>query len=365
MIVILVAIALIFVSATSTFAAGELALSPKQIQALGILTAPLPPKSSGELAGLPAQVVIPANQLFIVSTPLPALVEQILVGVGDQVHKGQVLARLQSPALAEAQRGYLQASTQEQLARGNDSRDEQLWEDGIIAESRYRAAHSQFIEASAALAERKQMLQLSGISEASISKLQTGAGLNSLLLIASPIDGVILEKNISAGQRLDSATTLFNVAKLLPLGIEINAPLATVKDLRVGADVKISAFAASGKITAIGQSLSDNNQTVLLRGLLHKGTQNLRPGQHVEVSITTRASTTPQWKIPNAALARSGGNVLIFVATENGFQAVTVKVLSEGAGDTLISGKLTGRENIAIQGVSALKAKMMGLGGTE
>jgi membrane fusion protein, heavy metal efflux system len=361
----LVAIALMLISATNTFAAGELPLSPKQIKALGILTAPLPPKSTGELAGLPAQVVIPANQLFIVSTPLPALVEQILVGVGDQVTKGQVLARLQSPALAEAQRGYLQASTQEQLARGNFNRDEQLWQDGIIAESRYRAAHSQFIEAKAALAERKQMLQLSGASEASISKLQSGASLSSLLLITSPIDGVVLEKNISAGQRLDSATSLFNVAKLLPLGIEINAPLASVKDLKVGADVKISAFAASGKLTAIGQSLSDNNQTVLLRGLLHKGTQNLRPGQHVEVSIATRTSTIPQWKVPNAALARSGGNVQIFVATDNGFQAVVVKVINEGISDTLISGKLSGNENIAVYGVSVLKAQLMGQEGKE
>ena len=137
---ILAALLLIPFCTDNALATEELALTPKQIQALGISTAALPAKSTGILSGIPAQVVIPGNQLFIVSTPLAAMVEQILVGVGDHVHKGQTLARLQSPALAEAQRGLLQASTQEQLAKGNFTRDEQLWKDGIIAESRYRAA---------------------------------------------------------------------------------------------------------------------------------------------------------------------------------------------------------------------------------
>ena len=123
---------------------------------------------------MPAQVVIPGNQLFTVSTPLPAMVEQTLVGVGDPVRKGQTLASLQSPALAEAQRGLLQASTQEQLARENLPRDEQLWKDGIIAESRYRATHSMHIEATAALAERKQLLRLSGMPDAPLRACNPG-----------------------------------------------------------------------------------------------------------------------------------------------------------------------------------------------
>jgi RND family efflux transporter MFP subunit len=361
----LASLVLILFSATSAFASDNLALSPKQIQALGISTAPLPAQSTGVLAGIPAQVVIPGNQLFIVSTPLPAMVEQTLVGIGDPVHKGQLLARLQSPALAEAQRGFLQASTQEQLARGNFARDEQLWKDGIIAESRYRSAQSLFIEASAALAEKRQMLVLAGLSKDAIARLQSGENLNSLLLITSPIDGVILEKSASAGQRLDSATPLFNVARLQPLGLEIQAPLVFTRDLRVGAAVTIPAFAAQGKITAIGQSLSGSNQTILLRALINKGTQNLRPGQHVEVSIATAAVKSAQWNVPNAAIARVAGKSMIFVETATGFQATPVTVLHEGAQQTLISGKLGGKEKIVVSGVAVLKAKLMGIGGGE
>src|SRR3972149_272603 len=129
------------------WAGDDVALSAKQAQALGITTAALPRKQSGEVSGLPAQVVIPPNQMFVISTPLPAMVEQTLVGVGDSVKKGQPIARLQSPALAEAQRGLLQASVQSQLAKENLSRDEALWKDGIIAESRYRTTKGASLEA--------------------------------------------------------------------------------------------------------------------------------------------------------------------------------------------------------------------------
>lgn len=346
-------------------AADELTLNANQKQTLGITTAQLPPKQQGELAGMPAQVVIPGNQLFTVSTPLAAMVEQTLVGVGDTVKKGEVLATLQSPALAEAQRGLLQATTQSQLAKDNMTRDEKLWQDGIIAESRYRATQSQYREASAALAERKQILKLSGMSDSAIAQLQSGNTLNSLLSVTSPIDGVILEKTASAGQRLDAAVPLFKVARLNPLALEIQAPLSSTQDLKVGATVSIPAYGASGKLTAIGRSLSGGNQTILLRALINKGTESLRPGQYLEATITTSSDNSAQWNIPNSALVRVEGKTLIFVETAKGFRQEAVTVLHEGATSSLISGKFSGTEKIAIQGVSALKAQMMGIGGAD
>jgi RND family efflux transporter MFP subunit len=346
----------------SAFAVDELSLSTDQKQTLGITSAPLPLRQQGKLSGLPAQVIIPGNQLLTVSTPLAAMVEQTLVGVGDAVKKGQVLATLQSPALAEAQRGLLQATTQSQLAKDNLARDEKLWQDGIVAESRFRATQSQNREASAALAERMQMLKLAGMSESAISNLQSGNSLNSLLSVQSPINGVILEKNVSSGQRLDAAVALFKVGRLDPLELEIQAPLSSTQGLRVGALVSIPAYGASGKLIAIGSSLSGGNQTIMLRALIHNGTNLLRAGQFVEVDIDTNAGTSKQWNLPNSSLVRTGGKAYIFVETVKGFRSEKVNVIHEGAQNTLVSGKLNGDEKIAVQGVYALKAQMMGIG---
>lgn len=342
--------------------ADEIKLNASQSKTLGIVSAPLPAKQQGELAGMPAQVVIPGNQLFTVSTPLAAMVEQTLVGVGDPVRKGQALATLQSPALAEAQRGLLQSSTQAQLAKENLARDEQLWKDGIISESRYRTTQSLYREASAALAERRQMLKLSGMSDADIVRLQTDTMLSSQLTLTSPIDGIVLEKTASAGQRLDAAIPLFKVAKLEPLALEIQAPLASTRELKVGASVTVPAYGAKGKLTAIGRSLSGGNQTILLRALIADGASNLRPGQFVEATISTSGTALNQWSLPNGALARIGSKVVIFIETANGYRSEEVTVLHEGANNSVITSRLNGNEKIAIHGVSALKASLMGIG---
>jgi RND family efflux transporter MFP subunit len=303
--------------------------------------------------------------MVVVSTPLPALVEQTLVGVGDSVKKGQVLARLQSPALAEAQRGLVQAATQAQLARENLTRDEQLFKDGIISESRYRATRGQSLEAAAALAERRQMLRLSGMPDSAIGQLQSGGSLSGLLAVTAPIEGVVLEKSASAGQRLDAATPLFKVAHLHPLALEIQAPLALTHGLKPGIAVAIPKYQASGKLTAVGRNLSGNNQTILLRAIIDRGDEALRPGQFVEASLAASGDEAAQWNLPNAALARVEGRTVVFVATPQGFHAATVTVVNEGAQNTVVNAPFKGDEKIAVHGVSALKAQMMGIGGGE
>jgi RND family efflux transporter MFP subunit len=354
-------LAVLFTMQTS-HADDNVVISAKQIQALGITTSTLPNKKSGEVSGLPAQVVIPGNQMYVISTPLPSMIEQTLVGVGDSVKKGQVIAQLQSPALAEAQRGLLQANVQNNISRENATRDASLYSEGIISETRYRTSKGLALEAQAALAERKSLLRLSGMSDSAIAQLQSTNNLSSLLTLTSPIDGVVLDKSASAGQRLDAAVPIFKIAKVDPLALEIQAPFAVTRDLKSGATISIPAYTASGKLTAIGRSLSGTNQTVLLRGVIMQGSENLRPGQFVEVSISTTANSSAQWEIPNSAISRIAGKSVVFVQTPQGFRAQAIRILNEGAQNSVISGQLKGDEKIAVHGVSALKSSMMGIG---
>lgn len=352
-------------AAQAGMAYDEIPLDATQVRSLGIVSAKLPDKHQGEMAGMPAQVVVPGNQLYIVSAPLQATVEQTAAGVGDHVRKGQVLARLQSPALVDAQRGLLQAATQAQLAREDLARDEKLWKDGIISESRLRTARSQAIAADAALEERRQVLRLSGMSEAAITRLQSRNSLDSLLAVTSPIDGVVLEKTVSAGERLDAATPMFKVARLKPLELDIQVPFDSARGVKVGAEVSVPAYNAKGKLIAIGGSLSGGNQTILMRALIREGAENLRPGQFVEASIASTASATAQWEVPNGAVARLAGKAMVFIGTAKGFRPVDVTVLHAGAEYTVITGPFKGDETIAVKGASALKASLMGIGGGE
>jgi multidrug efflux pump subunit AcrA (membrane-fusion protein) len=216
-------------------------LSTAQEKALGIETAVLRAGSGGEIAGLAAQVVVPNSQIHLVAAPVAGLVERIPVAVNGSVRAGQVLARILSPALAELQRGFVQASVQAQLAADNLQRDEALYRDGIIAESRLRATRGQHAEASAVLTERRQALHLAGVPEGAIARLASGQAQGAAIEVRAPADGVILEQMVAIGARVDAATAMFRLAKLEPLWLEIQAPVSSLARVRIGAAATVPA----------------------------------------------------------------------------------------------------------------------------
>lgn len=339
--------------------AQDIKLDARQITALGIATATPENQPVSEVAGLAAEVMVPNNQLHVVSTPLPGLVESVLVAVNEPVKRGQVLARMQSSALAEAQRGYLQALTQMQLAQANLDRDRKLSAEGLIAESRLLSTKATHVEASALLAERRHALKLAGMADSAIGKLQTGAAITSSVTVASPVNAVVVEQMAQAGQRLEAYTPIYKLAQLDPLWLEIQVPLARAAGVREGAKVRVPSVDAAGKIISVGKSVTPESQTVMLRALISTNAQRLRPGQYVEASVASAAGDAAQWRIPSAALARVKDRVYVFERTPAGFRAHAVTLVNEGATSSIVTADLPVQAQIAVAGVSALKARLM------
>ena len=345
---------------TPLYAGDDIKLSPAQAKAMGVVTAPL--ASSVTLAGkgLPARVVIPNHQLHIVAAPLAGLVEAILVAPNQSVKKGQVLARLQSPGLVEIQRGFLQAATQAQLARESLSRDENLFKEGIIAESRYLASRSRQVEAVAALSERRQALALAGLSGAALQRLEKSHAMSGSIEITAPINGVALELMAVPGQRIEAAMPLVKLAQIVPLWLEIQAPIAQISGLKAGAAVSVPAYQASGKVVQIGRGVEEGSQTVTVRAEIRQGAENLRPGQFVEAVLAVDGDDK-HWHVPNNALVRQRDQAYVFVQTATGFLARSVKLGGETAGSTVVIAEFTGDERIAVGGTVSLKAMWQGL----
>jgi len=341
-------------------AGDEIKLSPAQAKAMGVVTAPLASSVTTAGKGLPARVVIPNHQLHIVSAPLAGLVETLSVAPNQAVKKGQVLARLQSPGLVEIQRGFLQAATQAQLARDSLSRDEKLFQEGIIAESRYLAAKGRQAEAVAALSERRQALGLAGLSGAALQRLEKSQIMSGAIEITAPVNGVALELMAVPGQRIEAAAPLVKLAQIVPLWLEIQAPLAQTAGLKAGAAVSVPAYQASGKVTQIGRGVEEGSQTVTVRAEIRQGAENLRPGQFVEAVLAVDGDDK-HWHVPNSALVRQRELAYVFVQTATGFLARSVKLGGETAGNTVVIAEFKGDERIAVSGTVSLKAMWQGL----
>lgn len=337
----------------------EIALTAAQIQALAVVTAAPEATPATELQGLAAEVMVPNNQLHVVSTALAGLVESVLVAVNEPVRRGQVMARMQSTALAEAQRAYLQAHTQMRLAQANLDRDRKLAAEGLIAESRLLSTQAGQAEATALLAERRHALRLAGMNDEAVSRLEGGQAITSAVTITAPADGVVVEQMAQAGQRLEAFAPLYKIARLDPLWLEIQVPLARAAGVREGAAVRVPAAEASGRIISVGKRVTPESQTLMLRALVSTNAQRLRPGQYVEASVGVPEGGPARWRVPASAMARVRDELLLFVRSPRGFRVVPVTLVNEGSAGAVVAGPLEAGSQVAVQGVSALKAKLL------
>jgi cobalt-zinc-cadmium efflux system membrane fusion protein len=337
-------------------------MTPAQQIALGVRTEALGSREPLMLRGMPATVVVPPQQQRVVAAPLAGLLDQVTVAPNDPVRAGQVIGRMQSPALAELHRGFVQASVQSQLAGETAARDRSLFEDGLIAEARLRSSHAQLAEAKALLVERRQALKLAGLDDAALVRLASGLSVPPTIALLAPIDGTVLEQTVAVGSRVEAASPLFRIARLSPLWLEVQVPVAVMGRVSPGAAVRVPSVGASGRVLSIGRN-AGANQSVAVRAEIRDAGAALVPGQTVEASLAPSMEGRTGWRIPMGAVTRSGEQALVLVATPKGFSAVPVQVLDEDDRSALVTGALSTGERIAVQGIAALKARLLGIGG--
>lgn len=337
-------------------AAEPLLLQAAQLKALGIETAVVGEAASSRDGSLPARVLVPNEQLRVVAAPVGGMIDRLAVAPGASVRRGQVVAHLASPQALELQRDALQAGSQATLLQQNLKRDEQLFAEGLIAESRLQATRANAAQASALASQQRQGLALAG---------GIPGKLGGPLALTAPIDGVVLEQGVQLGQRVETAAVIYRIAQLSPLWLEIQAPLAVAAGLKAGDKVRIAGSEVSGQLIAIGRAVDAASQTVLLRAAVGKGAETLRPGQVVEVEIAGGAGQGQ--RLPAAALARHEGKTFAFIQTASDdkgvrFAARPVRVVTQGGDSVQVDGLQAG-ERVAVKGVSGLKAMLSGIGG--
>ncbi len=348
-------IAFLFAIVPQLHAGEAMMLLPAQIKSLGVETAVVGEGDPGRPGSFPGRVVVPVDQMRVVAAPVVGMVEMLAFVPGDKVRKGQVLARLSSAQALELQREALQSASQASLLAQNLKRDEQLFGEGLIAESRLQATRAAASQAAAQAAERRQGLALAG-----------GAGrkVGGPLALVAPIDGVILEQSAQLGQRLEAAAPIYRIARLSPLWVEIQVPRAQAESLREGMPVRIAGSAQPGKLITIGRAIDPSSQTVIVRALIEQDAERLTPGQSVAVEIALPKGNGQ--RVPAAAVVRIEGQPQAFVQSGSDAQAMRfelrpVRILDESGERVLVEGLKAG-ERIAIRGVSGLKAMATGVG---
>lgn len=354
-------------------------ISAEHSKNLGVTLGKPVPATQIPVLYAPAKVVVPPTQEYIVSGSQAGLVTKLTAAIGDKVKKGEVLAEMNSSDLLSLQQIYLKAISDLTLSEMSFQRDKKLFNEGITPERRLQETRSQYDSVNFAAHEHRQLLEIAGMTGAEIEQLGKTHHLSSVLSIHSPITGVVLERLVVAGARIDSFTPLYRIANLDELWLEINIPQERIGQIRIGDKVLLEkpagmqaleqrkeaqAMPVTAFITLLGQTVNPENQTILVRAAIKNAPADVRPGQRINTQII-QPHGHPAFVVPNTAIAQQEGKAYVFVQTPDGFQAVPINIIGKQDNESTISGGLTGSEMIAVKGAVALKANWLGLGSEE
>jgi cobalt-zinc-cadmium efflux system membrane fusion protein len=345
-------------------------ISQDHFNNLGVTFGKLEPAKQIPVLTAPAKVVIPPTQEYVVTASQAGLITKLNVAIGDKVKKGEVLAQLNSPDLLTLQREYLKAASVLQLASNTYQRDKKLVEEGVIADRRWQETRNQYYSLASEANEHKQLLEIAGMTTNDIDRLGKTHRLSSQLNVNSPISGVVMERMAVAGTRIDILAPIYRIANLSELWLEISIPHERIGSIKVGDQVLVENTSISAEITLLGQSVNPENQTLQARAViipkqkLGNEQSAIRVGQTLNARII-QPSENAAFKAPNTAIAQNEGKSFIFIRTQEGFKVVPITVIGKQGEDSIISGDLTGDEDIAIKGAVALKANWLGLGSAE
>ena len=357
-------------------------ISEQQLSNLGVIAGHLNKVSQVPVLYAPAKVVLPAKHEYVITASQAGLITKLNAAIGDKVKKGEVLAQLNSPDLLSSQRLYIKANNELALQKLSYQRDQKLFDEGIIAERRFLETRSVYNSMLAEANERRQLLQIAGMTDAEINQLTKSLQLSGLLSIRTPISGVVLERLVMAGTRVDSLVPLYRIGDLEELWLEINIPQERIGQVKIGDKVileKSFATAANeeqgnnsakllpltAEIALLGENVNAENQTILARAVIKGHQDEVRPGQRVNIQII-QPYTSSLFSVPNNAIAQYEGQTFIFVRNEEGYLAHLVKVQGKQNEESIVSSSdLSGNETIAVKGAVALKANWLGLGSSE
>ncbi|HEX7509643.1 MAG TPA: efflux RND transporter periplasmic adaptor subunit [Polyangia bacterium] len=282
-------------------------------------------------------------------------VRRVLRIVGDEVKPGDILADLESVDLGKAQANAEALRAKEIAAESNLKREQQLAEAKVTA----------MREAESAMAEHRALRAERHAAEKAVVAL--GAGLDSevgVLKLRSPIAGRVILAKASRGQTVEPSDTLFEVADLSTVWVELMVFERDLDRIRKGDAVEILPAAARGEsvqgtLAQVGDIVDPTTRSAVVRVDVDNRKGWLRPGQSTSARIRSRAPAERVLTIPKAAVSFIDGKPTALVQVGPGLVEPRPVELGPDDGERVsIRQGLHAGEAVITEGLFALKSEI-------
>lgn len=280
-------------------------------------TAPVERRSVAVEIRLAGKVQMDETRVATITPRVAGRIDRLYANfVGMTVKTGDPLADLYSPELISAQQELLQAAKMPSGAS-----------DSILSATRER-------------------LRLWGLTADQIAGIEREGQVRDHVTFASPIGGVVVEKDAREGQYVETGMRLFTVADLSQIWVLLDAYESDLALLRKGQEVKFEAEAYPGEpfpgtLAFIDPLVDPATRTVRVRVVVPNADGRLKPEMFVRAVVRATVAeegTVAPLVIPATAPLVTGPRAVVYVAApgKEGIYAGREIVLGPRAGDFYI-----------------------------
>lgn len=247
-----------------------------------------------------------------VGTQVSGIIDRIYVDYNSEVRKGQVIAELDKTnllsELTSAKSNLANSQSELDYQRANFDRYAKLFEKGLVSVDDYETARLAFEKA------RQDIV----VQQQNVAKAQTNLGYAT---ITSPVDGIVLSREVEEGQTVASAMTtptLFNIAQdLTDMRVIADVDEADIGGVKEGQRVAFSVDAFpddtfAGTVTQVRLEATTESNVVTYEVVIAAPNKDLKllPGLTANVTIFT-AERSGVLAVPTKALRFSPNQTLL------------------------------------------------------
>jgi cobalt-zinc-cadmium efflux system membrane fusion protein len=301
----------------------------------------------------------------------------VYVGLGDQVHKGQVLARYHADEVRDSRAQYRAALSELDRAKAtaaqairNRDRARRLLELKAGSVQAVELSEEDLVAAQAAV--RKAEIEVDRGRDLLEDDLRVPADpppnrqneIEDDVPIIAPGDGYIIEKNVTPGKTIELSSVTFVIGDLSKVWMLASVRQEDLWKLRLGQPALVALPGQTdhrlrGKVTNLGQEFDPTTRVMEVRIELDNHNNRLRPEMlaNAEIPVGGRKATIV---VPSDAVQQVGDQDVVFVRTaRDRFSLRSVHSGETADGKTPILEGLRPGEPVVVRGSFILKSQLL------
>jgi cobalt-zinc-cadmium efflux system membrane fusion protein len=371
-------------SAGPAVAVDEIVLSPQANQNAGITALAVHLMRYQQDIKTTGEIKADENRVFHINSMVAGRVTKDNVNLGDIIKKDQVLALVQNTEVARIYGDYVHQKHQNEvqihqlmskieLAKNTFERTNQLFKEGIAPQKDVMANQNALDQLSIELkGVREHQTHLVSETESLLSAYgktikasdEDGRTIDNKSPMVAPRGGVVIKKNITEGDVVNSSEPLYIVADLTSVWLDITIYDKDLANIQVGEGVTFTSDSLpsrtfTGKIDYIQPLAGDTTRTFLARVTLPNPGLALKPGMFGTALIHSAKSENLPY-IPDSAIQRFGDETFVFEEVSAGhYHKRKIELGDRIADGYLAKSGIGDGQRIVVKGSLLLKAELL------